>query len=190
MRGSRLRRASRGFLIGGVLLTLAGCGAVAGARPTTAARPAATPTRVPAEYAGGACQLLTYATVEGTLGVHFDVAAADQEGGSYSCVLQGEASAYPDLRLVVTPSSADPATFRKVVRPRGAVAVAGLGKSGYRSGGTGENGGPVVQVDWLSGNARLLTLRVTMPKGSTAAAVDAMGGRVVALAKKIDEASV
>jgi hypothetical protein len=190
VRGSRLRRALRGFLTGGVLLALAGCSAVAGARPPATARPTATPTRLPAEYAGGACQLLTYATVEGILGLHFDVAAADQEGGSYSCVLQGEAATYPDLRLVVTPSSADVATFRAVVRPHGAVSVGGLGKAGYRSGGTGESGGPVVEVGWLSGNARLLMLRVTMPRGSTAAQATAMAARVVTLAKKIDEASV
>lgn len=171
-------------------MALAGCAGTAGADAGERARPATTPTRLPAEYAGGACQLLTYTTVEGTLGLHFDVAAADQEGDSYSCVLQGEGSTYPDLRLVVTPSSTDTVTFAKVVRPKGAVAVAGLGKAGYRSGGTGENGGPAVEVGWLSGNARLLTLRVTLPKDTPAAQAGQVATRLVTLAKKIDQASV
>jgi hypothetical protein len=166
---------------GALLLVLAGC------QRTPRTAPAPMPTRLPVEYAGGACQLLTYGAVDQALGVHFDVAASDKSGDSFSCVLQTEAEDYPDLALVVSPSTADSKTFAKVVQPTGATAVKSLGKVGYRATMKGSNGGQAVEVGWLTGNGRLLVLRVTMPVGRP---LGDMPDRVVALAKVIDRSSL
>src|SRR5690242_20770124 len=43
----------------------------------------------PAAAAGGACQLLDWAMIKSSLGLTFAVAAAAQQGDTYTCVTQG-----------------------------------------------------------------------------------------------------
>jgi hypothetical protein len=174
----------------------AGCAAVAGCtaaaaeppEPPAAAAAAPAATELPASAAGGACQLLDYATVEASTKVRFDVAAASQQGKTFTCVVQRSGASRPDLMLAVTATTADPATFRSTVAPEKAQQVAGLGAAAYRvalaGGGTQ---GPGVEVGWLSADKRLLTLRFTFAPGAATAAVNGVTPQLVDLAKKIDK---
>lgn len=167
----------------GLVAVVAGCGPAAG----RSAAIVAAPTPSPAQPAGGACYLLDYADIEQTLGVRFDVAAASRSKDTYTCVVQPALTDQPDLSLSVTATTADVSVFKDTVAPAGASAVAGLGKVGYRTtlkAGAGK--GPAVEVGWLSGDGRLLTLRFTLASGQVAAAAQAAAPKVVALAKKID----
>lgn len=179
------------------MATAVGCAALAAAAgcaraaaeppaPVTLAAPAAT--QWPASVAGGACQLLDYATIEAAIKVRFDVAAASQQGKTYTCVVQHSDAARPDLTLSVTATTADPATFRSTMAPDKAQPVSGLGKAAYRAGIAGSaTQGPAVEVGWLSGDKRLLTLRFTFAPGAATAAVNGLTPQLVELAKKIDK---
>jgi hypothetical protein len=170
----------------GLIALLAGCAPAADGEP---AAPGPSPTPAPTE--GGACYLLDPAEIEQTLGVRFDVAAASRSKDTYTCVVQPALTGHPDLSLSVTATSADASVFKDTVTPRGAASVAGLGRSGYRAmlkAGTGK--GPGVEVGWLSGDGRLLTLRFTLAAGEAAAAAKAAAPKVIALAKEIDQSRV
>jgi hypothetical protein len=184
--GIRLRR----FLP----LTAAGCLAAAGlagcaeaaAEPPAPAAPVAT--EWPASVAGGACQLLDYATIETAIKVRFDVAAASQDGKTSTCVVQHSEASRPDLTLAVTATTADPAVFRSTVVPEKAKSVSGLGKAAYQVAvAATKTQGPAVEVGWLSGDKRLLTLRFTFPPGAAAAASTGLTPQLVDLAKRIDK---
>ncbi|HEX6499598.1 MAG TPA: hypothetical protein VF054_11275 [Micromonosporaceae bacterium] len=184
-----IRRTAPGWLAVAVFL-LAGCGSSAdGAAPVGGAD--ASPTRLPAEYAGGACQLLNYQVVESTLGARFDVAASAQQQDTYTCVLQPAKADYPDLLLSVTPTDADVSVFKSTVVPDGASRVSDLGLTGYstllKAGG---GAGPGVEVGWLSGNSRLIVLRYTLASGAAAGDAKAAVPKLVALAKKVDQSSL
>lgn len=182
------------------LLGAAGCGTTDERQPAATASgvasPAPTllrPTRWPAAAAGGACQLLDYGAVEQTLGLTFEVAAGGQQDATYTCVLQRAAGSVPDLALAVTPSGADPAIFRSTVMPKGAAALNGLGKVGYRAAVAAvpkSNRGPGVEIGWLSGNNRIVVLRITLPLDAAPAAVNDAGGKLAELAKQVDQASI
>jgi hypothetical protein len=158
-----------------VLLAAGGC-ARAAAEPPRPVAPVAT--QWPASVAGGACQLLDYDGIEKALGVRFDVAAASRQGDTYTCVVQHSEASRPDLMLSVTRTTADPAIFRGTMVPKGAKSLTGLGKAAYGA----KVAGPGVEVGWLSGDSRLITLRYT----GKPIAVEAL----VALAKKVDKSSV
>jgi hypothetical protein len=144
-----------------------------------------------AAIAGGACQLLDFAVIEQALGVRFDVSAAAQQEATYTCVLQKTAGSLPDLLLIVTPTSADTPIFRNTLMPKDATLVTGLGKVAYHSVGNAFSGrGPIVEVSWLSGNNRLMTLRYTTIGGTTPAEATALAAKLVELAKKVDQTSV
>ncbi len=165
-----------------LLLALAGC---ANGRHSAAAT--AAPTRWPAGVAGGACQLLDFDVVAAAVGVSFDVAAAAQQGGTYTCVLQQQQSSFPDLTLAVTPTAADVSTFRGTVTPKGAATVSDLGRAGYSTTVPASGGaGPAIEVGWLAGNARLLVLRYRLAPGADPAPLAALTPKVVELARKVD----
>jgi hypothetical protein len=167
----------------------AGCAQAAAEPPASVPLAAPAATEWPASVAGGACQLLDYATIEAAIKVRFDVAAASQQGKTYTCVVQHSDAARPDLTLTVTATTADPATFRSTMAPDKAQSVSGLGKAAYRAGiAASKTQGPAVEVGWLSGDKRLLTLRFTFPPGAAAAAVNGLAPRLVELAKKVDKA--
>src|SRR5947209_8446835 len=180
-----LGRVCRIAVAGTLLLAGTGCtGPAAGARPRLTAHPAATPSRQPAEAAGGACLLLSFEQVAAAIGMGFGVSAASNSGDTYTCVLRGVDTALPDLALSVSPTLADPGVFSRAVVPKGSTNVADLGKAGYRRSLPAAGGaGPAVEVGWLSGNQRLLVLRYRTPPGTAPAAADAVLPRLVALAK-------
>lgn len=162
-----------------MLLAASGCTRAA-AEPPRSVAPVAT--QWPASVAGGACQLLDYDGIADALGVRFDVAAASRQGDTYTCVVQRGEANRPDLTLAVTETTADAAIFRSTMVPKGAQAVSGLGKAAYRA----RVSGPGVEVGWLSGDGRLITLRYAAVRGGQPIAVDGL----VALAKKVDKSSV
>jgi hypothetical protein len=170
----------------------AGCAASAAGSPrTAAASPAPSPSRQPAEGAGGACQLVNYEQVSAALGVTFEVAAASSNGDTYTCVLQRVDHDLPDLSLAVSPTLADPTVFKATVVPKGAATFTDLGKIGYSMALPAADGaGPGVEVGWLSGNQRLMSLRYRSPAGTAPDTAAALTPKLVALAKKIDQASV
>lgn len=160
------------------------------ATPPTPA-PAATRTVAPASAAGGACYLLTFADIQVTLGVRFDVAAASKQQKTSACVAQRAGASRPDLVLTATPTSADGAIFGAEVRPKGAAAVKNLGAAAYqRPLAPAGGGGPAAEVGWLTGNGRLLTLRFTYPPDADGAEAAAIMPKLIALAKKIDRSSI
>jgi hypothetical protein len=170
------------------LIALGGCGGPA-AGADKAAGPA--PTRLPAAAAGGACQLLDYDVVATLLGPTFDVAAASQTGATFTCVLERTQENLPDLALSVTATEADAGIFRSTVAPAGAASVPGLGKAGYRAAvGAGSGAGPGIEVGWLSGNQRIMTLRLRTPPGTPTTEANALVPKLVALAKQIDMTTV
>ena len=145
-----------------------------------------------AQAAGGACQLFDFDGVAQTLGVRFDMAAAAQQGETFSCVLGQNAASYPDLTLAVTPTTVDPPGYRTAVQPPGAVAVPDLGRIGYRRPVPALSGdsGPGVEVGWLAGNGRLIMLQFRFAPKATDADVAALTPKLIALARFIDESSL
>ncbi len=179
-------------LAAGVVLLAgaAGCTSAAAGAPRVGHAPDDA-SRLPAEYAGGACQLMNFDLVKGSLGVDFDVAGAGNVDDSYTCVLQKLKDELPDLTLSVTPTQADIALFHDKVIPKGATVLSDLGKLGYsRTVGPAAGAGPAAEVGWLSGNQRLMTLRYRSPAGTDPAQVSALVSKLVDLAKKVDQASV
>jgi hypothetical protein len=179
-----------------LVAALAGCtpaGADPGAAPTRGGTPAVAPTPSgplgpppPAAYAGGACLLLDYEVIRAILGVDFNVSAAADTSGTYTCVIQDTAAAEPDLTLSITATDLSAAEFIRDVQPKGAKAVARLGRVGYEI----ALGGPAIEVSWLSGNNRLLVLRYTFPPDAPAATVTAMLPKLADLAHQVDATTV
>lgn len=194
-RSGRLLAAA--MLVAGAV-AVSGCGPASlgrGAAPAASGsadqRPAPSPTRWPASIAGGACQLLDFDVIASTLGTSFDVAASSQTGATYTCVLERTAQNLPDLALSVTATQADVNIFKSKVKPKGAATVADLGKSGYSSAvPAGSGAGPGAEVGWLSGNQRIMVLRLRTPADTAASDAAALMPKLVALAKRIDMTTV
>ena len=170
------------------LAMLSGCtGPAAGAPRGALAAPS--PTREPAESAGGACLLLSYDEVAGALGVDFGISAASSNGDTYTCVLRQLDNPLPDVALSVSPTLADTAVFTASVAPKGSATVTDLGKAGYSRAlpASATGAGPGAEVGWLSGDQRLMTLRYRTPPGTPTA--DTLVPKLVALARAIDRAS-
>jgi hypothetical protein len=154
--------------------------------PTPQPAPTAQPR--PAAAEGGACQLIEFDKVSAMLGQSFTIAAAAAKDKTFTCVVRPEQSPIPEVVLSVTQTKADASVFKDVVKPKGATDVPGVGKLAYQlvTPAKGQSG-PVVEVGWLSGDARLLFLRLTLAPGSDPAAA-ATG--LVKLAKEIDKSSI
>ena len=180
-----------GLVVGiALLIGAAACTSAAAGAPRTGHAPV-DPNRLPAEYAGGACQLMNFDLVKASLGVDFDVAGAGNVDDSYTCVLQKVNATLPDLALSVTPTQADTGLFHDKVIPKGATVLSDLGKLGYsRTAPPAGGAGPAAEVGWLSGNSRLMVLRYRSSAGTSAGDVSALLPKLVDLAKKVDQASV
>jgi len=164
-------------------LLLSGCAADL---PTP--KPAPTTQPRPAALEGGACQLIDFRKVSAALGQSFTIAAAATKDKTFTCVVRPEQSPIPEVVLSVTQTKADASVFKDVVKPKGATDVPGVGKAAYQlvTPAKGE-AGPVVEIGWLTGDARLLFLRLTLAKDADPAAA-APG--LVTLAKEIDKSSI
>ncbi|HKS97993.1 MAG TPA: hypothetical protein VJT31_00560 [Rugosimonospora sp.] len=187
MRGSRCLLTA--VLLAGLAL-LTGCGtSAAGAESRT--RPAPSPTRWPASLAGGACQLLDFDEVAAAVGTSFDVAAASQSGLTFTCVLEQTGANLPDLALSLTSTQANPGIFTSTVTPKGSAPVADLGKAAYAASvPAGAGAGPGVEVGWLSGHQRIITLRLRTRAGTAQAEADALRPKLIDLARQIDMTTV
>jgi hypothetical protein len=149
------------------------------------------PSPAPAAAEGGACLLVEFGTINKILGVDFTVAAASKHGDTFTCVAQGRGASFPDVTLSVTATDISDATFTATVKPKGAVAVAGLGRAGYSIGTAAkDDAGPGIDVGWLAGNARLLDLRLRLTPQATADQVSAALPKMVDLARQIDLQSI
>lgn len=194
---------TRFWALGIGLLLLAGCAAPAPAAsgaavPATPAPDASASDEVEAEpedyvpdeaaAQGGACHLLAIDLVEQVTGTRFDVAAASQQEKTYTCLLRQQEGEFPELVLSVTETTVDAAIFKEEVAPRGAKSLTGLGKAAYRA-RLAESGGqpPAVEVGWLSGDQRLISLRYTPAEGEDPAELEP---KLVALAERIDVSRV
>jgi hypothetical protein len=172
------------------VLALAGCaGPASGSpRPPISAKPVPSPTREPAEAAGGACLLLSFEQVDTVLGVEFGAAGANTSGGTSTCVLRKIQAPLPDLSLSVSPTLADAAVFSASVAPKGSASVPDLGKAAYsRPVPAAAGAGPGAEICWLSGNQRLMVLRYRTPPGTPAGDATALIPKLADLAKKVDQ---
>jgi hypothetical protein len=176
----------RAVVIAAAVLALAGCGS-GGASDRPTANDHSSPVPVAAD-AGGACLLLDFDQINKALSTGFDVAAAGQSGETYTCVLRAVKAEYPTLTVAVTATHADVGVFQSnAVWPKGATFVGDLGQVAYRVNlGATSDHGPGVEVGWLSGNQRLIIVRLQVPKGSPLPDYQA----VVALAQIVDTTSV
>jgi hypothetical protein len=179
----------RRVLLGVLLLcTLAACSHPAEHK----ASPLPTPADLPAEAAGGSCQLLNFGEITTDLGLTFDIAAASQQKDTYTCVLEKEGAPLPDLTFSITLVSAlDVNTFKAKVVPKGATVITDLGKIGYsRTLPAAAGVGPTAEVGWLAGNGRLIILSTRLTATSTPDDATALVPKLVVLARRIDLTSI
>ena len=180
-----------GALAAAAVLALAGCAGPASGSPRAprSANPVPSPTREPAESAGGACLLLSFEQVDTLLGVVFGAAGASTSGDTSTCVLRKVETPLPDLSLSVSPTLADPTVFKASVAPKGSSAVPDLGKVAYsRPVPAASGAGPGAEVGWLSGNQRLMVLHYRSAPGTPADDPTALLSKLADLAKKVDQA--
>jgi hypothetical protein len=178
----------RWVVLGTAMVAISGCTAGPGDQGSKATKTAQTSTAPVAADAGGACLLLDFGQANEALKTAFDVAASGQSGETYTCVLRSVTAEYPALTMAVTATHADVSVFQSsVIWPKGAVHVGDLGLVAYRTnlGAAGDHG-PGVEVGWLSGNQRLIIVRLQVAKGKALPDPTA----VVALAQIVDAASV
>lgn len=169
----------------GLVAVSAGCSAPAASTPPA---PAVEVPPLPVSAAGGACELLGYATIQEHLGVRFDVAVAGQVGDAATCVVQTRGASRPDLVLSVSGvTSANAALFSAELVPAGGQKVTGLGRAAYRlplAAAPGRGAG--VEVGWLSQDTRILTLRFTTAAAPAGEPADKLAARLLALAEAVD----
>ena len=145
----------------------------------------------PAAAAGGACQLLDWDMIKAALGLTFAVAAAAQQGNTFTCVTQGRGASLPDLMLAVTATTADASVYTATVQPKGATAIPGVGKVAFGLiTPAAADAGPGVEVGWLAGNSRIIDLRLRLAGKATPADAQAALAKMVDLAKKVDLSSL
>ncbi|MBV1848510.1 hypothetical protein [Catellatospora tritici] len=173
------------------VLTLAiGATLLAGCSGPAEAEPDATPS-VPVRAtvaAGGACRLLDHDRITRSLGLDLTVAGSAKQGKTNTCVARQADTPLPELSLSVTPTTADVAVFKDTIPPDGASTVTELGRAAYQAVRPAASGrGPYVEIGWLAGNARLMLLKVTLPKGGDSAG---LAPKLVDLAREIDRAGI
>ena len=171
-----------------LLCTLAACTPDAGHK----ASPLPTPADLPAEAAGGSCQLLNFGDITNDLGLTFDIAAASQKDNTYSCVLEKEGAPLPDLTFSITLVDAlDVSTFKAKVVPKGATVITDLGRIGYsRTLPASASAGPTAEVGWLAGNGRLIILSTRLATTATPDDATALVPKLIVLARRIDLTSI
>jgi hypothetical protein len=164
------------FLAFLALLVLVGCaggpGGTAAGMTATASPEASHP-----PVTGGACLLLGDEVIGQHLQLDLPVAATRTLDHTHACVRRPEAGPVPELVLTITPATVDVPTFVEHVKPPGATAVSELGKAGYH--------GPGLEVGWLSGDDRLLSLTLTPPAGADP---DRFAAGLLDLARAVDRA--
>ena len=139
--------------------------------------------------AGGACQLLDYPTIKQTLGFDFDLGAAAEHGTTYTCAVQARGASLPDLVLAVSAATVDETAYKATVQPKGATPLTGVGKVAYSVAVPADpKAGPGAEVGWLTGDGRLITLRVRLPAPAMPQAD--LTAKLVALAKIVDLTSI
>jgi hypothetical protein len=179
---------SRSAVVGAVtLLALAGCHS-GGAKSGAESLPPVKLVEQPAASAGGACILWDYDFIRQTIGVTFDVAAADQVDDTSTCVVQTVQGDYPNLMLSVVDSTpANAKQFLADLKPAKATTLKGLGQAGYRlTGGSTADHGPTIEISWLSEASQLQSLTFTFAKAPQLSQVTAMNTKLFALAKAMD----
>lgn len=145
---------------------------------------------------GRACQAVEFDAVEAALGVRFETATAARVQESSSCVLSVEGRSFPDLTVVISPSTADEVIFRASIWPAGATTLEGLGRTAYQltlppvAGQDGAPSGPGLRIGWLSAAPQLMMLRYTWAAEATPDEIAALTPRIVALAMSIEQAIV
>jgi hypothetical protein len=179
--------------LAGAVLTIALSGvlagsALAGCTSSDLPAPRPAPQQRPASLAGGACLLIKFETLERILGQHYTIAASAKKDSTNTCVVRTEPAPVPEVAVSVTPSKADVAVFIDVVKPKGATVVPGVGRVAYQVITPAKAAaGPVLEIGWLTGDARLMFLRWTLPSGADAGAE---APKLVALAKELDKSSI
>jgi hypothetical protein len=142
---------------------------------------------------GRACQAVEFDTVETALGVRFDISTAAKVEESYSCVLGQEGRSFPDLTVVISPTSANEVIFRANLWPSGATTIDGLGRGAYQlalppvAGRDGAPSGPGLRIGWLSAAPQLMMLRYTWAADATPEEIAALSAKVVEFAKSIEQ---
>jgi hypothetical protein len=164
---------------------VSGCGSDASAAPLEPP-----PRTYSAAAAGGACNLLDYATIAEVLGTTFDTAGSASKDHTFTCAVTRAGQSYPDLAFSIAAVGADPAVYKQALVPKGSKTVGGLGKVAYQTtaAASGDHG-PRLEVGWLTGQ-KAMVLRYTFPKGATAEDVAAVAPKLITLAKKIDFANI
>jgi hypothetical protein len=157
--------------------------------PSTAPAPSAStaPTPRPAAMAGGACLLLDFDVIKRDLGTAFNVAASADTSGTFTCVVQDSTRPRPIMVVAITATDLTTTEFKSDAQPAGAKPVTKLGKIGYEIvHSAAGSAGPVVEIGWLSGNDRLITIRYTCAAGTPSAAVKDLASRIATLARAVD----
>ena len=186
-----MRHARFALVLTVLALVATGCVTPASEADTT---PSARPSRArPVSNlaaAGGACLLFDYAVITATVGTTFNVAAGGQDGDTFTCAVRRSKQELPDLLLSVTPTDVDAAVFDSAVAPKGGTDVSALGLTGYAlQVAAKDTAGPAVEIGWLAGNGRMLSLRYEFPPQTPAAEAKQLTPRLVELAKQIDRSS-
>ena len=128
--------------------------------------------------------------IKSSLGLTFAVAAAAQQGDTYTCVTQGRGASLPDLMLAVTATTVDASVYTSTVEPKGAAPVAGVGKVAFSLITPAAPVGWTVEIGWLAGNSRIIDLRLRLPMSEPPATATALLPKLVDLAKKVDLSSL
>jgi hypothetical protein len=142
----------------------------------------------PAAEAGGLCSSITFSEVRETLGLTFQVAAANGKSGSVrTCVLMPLDESLPDLTFVATPLDGDVTEddYQKDFVPDDADDQDGLGRAGYKQivAATGQ-AGPIARIGWL-GEETAYTLSLTTAKSTGTPGAQSYLPKLVALAPKV-----
>lgn len=158
-------------------------------KPAESATPTVLPTSfAPAASAGGVCVAITYAEIQGALGLSFQISAADGKAGDVrTCVLLPVDGTLPDLTFVATPLDADVTVddYTTDLVPKGATDQDGLGRAGYsRVVAATADAGPTTEIGWL-GEETAYTLSLTLEKETGLPGAATYIPKLVALAPKL-----
>lgn len=178
---------------GGASPTTIAPSAPASPKPSGSASPTALPTVLPTSFApaanaGGVCGAISYAEIQGALGLVFQISAADGKAGDVrTCVLLPVDGALPDLTFVATPLDADVTVddYTTDLVPKGAKDQDGLGRAGYsRVIAATADAGPTSEIGWL-GEETAYTLSLTLEQETGLPGAASYIPKLVTLAPKL-----
>ena len=178
---------------GGARTTAAAPSAPATTKASGSVPPTVPPTVLPTSFApaasaGGVCAAITYAEIQGVLGLVFQISAADGKAGDVrTCVLLPVDGALPDLTFVATPLDADVTVddYTTDLVPKGATDQDGLGRAGYsRVVAATPDAGPTTEIGWL-GEETAYTLSLTLEKATGLPGAATYVPKLVTLAPKL-----